>query len=225
MNPAADSTFAVPRTSPPLPRTQADRIAAIYRLEPWVAAVGLVMAAPVILGAAAVIAVLCRRTPLVRHVRVGWQGAELGVLKLRTMWEPKQAPGRLWAIEEVSSAVPADKSAGDGRVTSRFAAWCRRYSIDELPQLYHVLRGEMSLVGPRPITRRELDEHYGSCTETVLSVRPGLTGLWQVKGRNRLSYAQRRRLDVWLARHASPAVYGMILVRSVGAVVRGRDAF
>ena len=146
------------------------------------------------------------------------------MLKFRTMWDGTGAWSRPYLIEDVSGAVPVNKDEGDERVTSRFAQWCRRYSIDELPQLYHVARGAMSFVGPRPITHAEMEEHYGGVAEAVVSLRPGLTGLWQTMGRSRLSYAQRRKLDLWLVRYASPGLYFRILWRSVPRVLYGHDA-
>ncbi len=146
------------------------------------------------------------------------------MLKLRSMWEPRQPWGRVFSIEDVSDSIPEDKSEGDDRVTSRFAAWCRKFSIDELPQLFHVARGQMSLVGPRPITRGEMEEHYGESADIVLALKPGLTGLWQTKGRSRLTYAQRKRLDVWLAQHASVGLYFRILLRTVPCVIFGQDS-
>jgi lipopolysaccharide/colanic/teichoic acid biosynthesis glycosyltransferase len=146
------------------------------------------------------------------------------MLKFRTMWEPGSYPAGRFAIESVSGLVPTSKRSADPRVKSRFAAFCRRHSLDELPQLYHVARGEMSLVGPRPITVGELGDYYGSAADEVLSVRPGLTGLWQVRGRSRLSYARRKRLDLLLVRRGSPSLYLQILLRSVPKVLTGRDA-
>jgi exopolysaccharide production protein ExoY len=197
----------------------------IYCVEPLIAAVLLVLTVPLLISLAAIITVLARRTPLVRHLRVGWRGSALPMYKLRTMWEQNQEWGPVLAIEDVSNTVPLLKNADDDRVTSRFAAWCRRFSLDELPQVYHIVRREMSFVGPRPITRQELDEHYGSVTEKVLSLRPGLTGLWQVMGRSRLSYAKRKRLDLWLVRYASPGLYFRILYRSIPSVLHGHDAY
>jgi exopolysaccharide production protein ExoY len=194
-------------------------------MEPVFAAILLLIATPAILVVAAIIAILCRRTPLVRHRRVGWRGVELPMLKFRTMWEPKQDWAPVFTIEEISDVVPASKRHVDDRVSSRFAAWCRRYSIDEIPQLYHVARGHMSLVGPRPITRAELEEHYGRSAQTVLTLRPGLTGLWQVMGRSKCTYAQRLRLDLWLSRHASAGLYFRILLRSIPGVLQGHDAY
>jgi exopolysaccharide production protein ExoY len=173
---------------------------------------------------AAITALLARRSPLVRHRRAGWRGRELAMLKFRTMWRRNPSWGAIFTIEDVSGAVPVIKNMGDPRVTSRFAAWCRRYSLDELPQLYHVARGEMSFVGPRPITALEMQEHYGDDAEEMLSVRPGLTGLWQSLGRNRLTYPTRRRLDIWFVRHASPGLYFRILTRTIPRVLQGRHA-
>ena len=225
MTPTAEQAVALPRSAKPHSILRADPFGVFHRIEPAVAAIALFAAAPLLFAVALVILVLARRTPLVRHRRVGWRGEELPVLKLRTMWEPGQRWRSVFRIEEVSNVLPAAKSEADGRVTSRFAAWCRRYSIDEIPQLYHVMRGRMSLVGPRPITLEELEQHYGSSIHAVLSLRPGLTGLWQMRGRSRLTYAQRRRLDVWLAAHASPGLYLWILWRSIPVVLRGQDAY
>ena len=218
MTPAIEQTLPLNTAAP------AESLRAIYRFEPCVAALALMVVAPALFVVAAIIAVLARRTPLVRHRRVGWRGAELPVLKFRTMWEPNQPWAPLFAIEDVSNAIPVTKNGEDDRITSRFAAWCRKHSIDELPQLYHVVRGEMSFVGPRPITRGELDEHYGSSAEAVLSLRPGLTGLWQLMGRSRLTYSKRKRLDLRLVRCASPGMYFWILFRSVPRVLLGHDA-
>ena len=148
------------------------------------------------------------------------------MLKFRTMWNGTTSRSPFFSIEDVSGgAVPGCKGVYDSRVNNGFAAFCRRYSLDELPQLYHVARGEMSLVGPRPLTAGELRTWYGASANEVLVLRPGLTGLWQVTGRNRLTYAQRRRLDVFLARRASAGLYFRILLRSMPKVVAGAGAF
>jgi exopolysaccharide production protein ExoY len=189
------------------------------------AALALLLLAPLLLLIAIAILILSRRNPLIRHRRVGWRGKPLRMLKFRTMWDEGSRPARLLAIEEFSGYVPGSKCSVDPRVSSRFAAFCRRHSLDELPQLYHVARGEMSLVGPRPITPGELDNHYGSSAEEVLSVRPGLTGLWQVMGRSRLSYARIKRLDLLLVRRVSASLYLHILLRSIPSVWSGRDAY
>ena len=205
----------------------------IYRAEQVVAALALLLLAPAAVVIAIVIFVLSRRSPLVSHARVGWQGAPFDMLKFRTMWgtladargSERAVVRCFFAVESVGGRVSDVKDRGDSRVTSRFAAFCRRHSLDELPQLYHVARGEMSLVGPRPLTRMELQTHYGPFADEVLRLRPGLTGLWQLKGRNRLTYAQRRRLDLMLVRRASAGLYVRILAQSIPKVLGGADAY
>ena len=184
----------------------------------------LVLALPALALAALLLWTLSGRSPLIAHRRVGWQGADLWMLKLRTMWGAGDT-SREW-IERISDeAGPRLKAAADPRVRSRFARFCRRHSIDELPQLWHVVAAEMSLVGPRPMTASELRRHYGSDTNEILSVKPGLAGLWQVSGRNRLTYTERRRLDLRLVRERNLAMYFGILLRTVPEVVSGENSW
>ena len=190
----------------------ADRWGLLHVLERTAAAVLLILLAPLILVVAAAIFLISGRNPLIRHTRAGWLGRPLAMLKFRTMWG-------------TDVEAPPVKSQDDPRITSAFARFCRRHSLDELPQLVHVLRGEMSFVGPRPITAEELDEYYGPAAEEVLSVRPGLTGLWQVRGRSRLSYDRRKRLDLILVRRASLRLYVHILLCSMRHVFSGQDAW
>jgi lipopolysaccharide/colanic/teichoic acid biosynthesis glycosyltransferase len=168
---------------------------------------------------------LSRRTPLVAHQRIGQYGHPFWTLKFRTMW-PAPPRKRSWLVERILEEPGPDlKAETDPRVTSWFARFCRRRSIDELPQLFHVVAGEMSLVGPRPLTREELRRHYGAGAPEVLCVKPGITGLWQVAGRSRLTYAQRRRLDLFMVRKRSPRLYFEILRRTVPQVLSGRNAW
>jgi len=133
-------------------------------------------------------------------------------------------PARL--VEHLAETnVPEVKVGVDPRVTSRFAAMLRKYSIDELPQLIHVVRGRMSLVGPRPLTRDELSKYYGEHATEIVQIQPGLTGLWQIRGRNRLSYRQRRRLDLFLVRHFCLLLYLKVLFCTPPRVLTGRDAW
>ena len=187
----------------------------IYTIEPVIAAMAILLLLPVLIVVALTIIVLSRRFPLIRHTRVGWRGETLKMWKFRTMW------GGGHSVH----CDPTRKSASDPRITSRFAAWCRRTSIDELPQLLHVMKGQMSLVGPRPITQMEIVRFYADCADELLSLRPGLTGLWQVMGRNRLTHARRRRLDLLLVRRASATLYFAILLRTFPQVLKGTGAF
>jgi lipopolysaccharide/colanic/teichoic acid biosynthesis glycosyltransferase len=187
----------------------------------------LALVSPLLAVAMISITVLSRRSPLIAHRRVGHFGRDIWVLKLRTMWDrAKRSPSPLIERIEVSPAeIQFSKNGKDPRVTSSFASLCRRYSIDELPQLWNVLCGEMSLVGPRPITALELETYYGLDAQHTLAIKPGITGLWQVHGRSRLTYTQRRRLDLLLVRKWSILLYLRILLSTPARVLAGKDAW
>jgi exopolysaccharide production protein ExoY len=189
---------------------------------------GLLLAVllPLLLGAAILLVISSRRSPLIAHRRLGRAGAPLWVLKLRTMWSSETA--RHWSlVERVIYEPPAyeTKSEVDPRVKSRFAVFCRRYSLDEFPQLWQVVRGEMALIGPRPLTASEIDFHYGSEAPELLSRKPGMTGLWQIRGRSTLTYKQRRRFDLFLHRRWSLRLYARIALSTIPAILTGRNAW
>lgn len=200
-------------------------------IEQLIGLAAVVMLSPFLAAIAVAILILSRRAPLVAHQRLGREGRPFWMLKFRTMWsgDRDQSSGSHgWArfVERLrGETVPETKAGGDPRVTSRFAAFCRTHSIDELPQLWHVARGEMSLVGPRPMTQSEWAKYYGESAAEVLRLKPGLSGLWQTRGRNRLTYRQRRRLDIFLARHYCLLLYLRILGQTVPRVLAGRDAW
>ena len=132
------------------------------------------------------------------HERVGRNGRTFGCLKFQTMWaDADQVLQTHLANNPIARAEwqTQQKLSKDPRVT-KLGKYLRQYSLDELPQLINVLRGEMSLVGPRPVTQVELKKHYGENASTYESVRPGITGLWQVSGRNSLSYQTRIEMDL-----------------------------
>ncbi|OYW17739.1 MAG: hypothetical protein B7Z52_06250 [Burkholderiales bacterium 12-64-5] len=116
------------------------------------------------------------------------------------------------------------KLKADPRVTA-IGRFLRASSLDELPQLLNVLRGEMSLVGPRPVQSGELAVYYGPAAQHYIAVRPGITGPWQVSGRNDTSYAQRVALDVAYAKHPSLIGDIRILLRTPMAVLARRGAY
>ncbi len=161
------------------------------------------------------------------HERVGRGGRLFGCLKFRSM--VVDADKRLAALLDCDPAARAEwqatrKLKNDPRVT-----WVGRFlrasSLDELPQLINVLKGEMSLVGPRPVQASELAAYYGAAAQHYLSVRPGITGPWQISGRSDTSYAQRVALDVAYA--TRPSFWGdvRILLRTPMAVLARRGAY
>lgn len=196
-------------------------------LERLAALFALLTLSPVLVIVAAVIAVLSRTPPLIAHRRLGRGGCPFWVLKFRTMW-PRRArrPGRIALVEHiVDESGPAEKGERDCRISSGFARFCRRHSIDELPQLLHVVCGDMSLVGPRPITASEWKLYYRAEAAEVLGMKPGLSGLWQTMGRSRLNYEQRRNLDLALVRNRSLKLYFRVLLWTLPEIWTGRNAW
>jgi lipopolysaccharide/colanic/teichoic acid biosynthesis glycosyltransferase len=195
-------------------------------LERVAAVILIVILLPLFLVIAAAIWSRASRTPILAHRRSGRFGKPFWMLKFRTMWGASAPQPAGCGLIDYAVADPENiKPASDPRVTGAFARFLRRYSIDELPQLIHVVSGRMALVGPRPLTAEEWRKHYGSDAEEVLRLRPGMTGLWQVMGRSRLSYRQRRRLDLFLVRHSSVRFKLWILARTARLVIGGQDAW
>ena len=116
------------------------------------------------------------------------------------------------------------KLRNDPRILGRVGRLLRRYSLDELPQIFNVMRGDMSLVGPRPVIHAEL-VHYEANLRWYLSARPGLTGPWQVSGRNDVGYSERVALDVEYVRNLSLRRDALILLRTPIAMLTGRGAY
>jgi exopolysaccharide biosynthesis polyprenyl glycosylphosphotransferase len=159
---------------------------------------------------------------LFRQTRVGRDGSYFTCLKFRSMVVDAEA-----ALASLHDQVRHEeglfKMRQDPRITKP-GRWIRRYSIDELPQLINVLRGDMSLVGPRPPLPSEVD-HYTLMQSRRLRVRPGLTGLWQVSGRSDLSWTESIRLDLYYVDNWSMIQDVVILGRTVGAVLTSRGAY
>lgn len=163
---------------------------------------------------------------LFRQRRIGRNGHAFWCYKFRTMVPDAERVLRqlLDSSPEAMAEWQRDqKLKSDPRIT-KVGAFLRRTSLDELPQIFNVLSGEMSLVGPRPIVREELTR-YGSRARHYLSVKPGLTGFWQVSGRNDLSYSRRVALDVFYVKHGNVAFDLWVLLRTVRIVLNGIGAY
>jgi lipopolysaccharide/colanic/teichoic acid biosynthesis glycosyltransferase len=173
-----------------------------------IAGTALVAASPV-LALAALAARLEDRGPvLYRQRRVGKDGSDFELLKLRTM---------VVGAETIGAGMGVDK--GDTRIT-RTGRVLRRLSLDELPQLWNVLRGEMSIIGPRPTLRYQV-ERYTPRQHRRLEVKPGITGWAQVHGRAALPWEERIELDVWYVEHRSPRLDLKILAKTPLALFSG----
>ena len=180
-----------------------DRIAAL---------VLLVISSPVLIAACIAIRLESSGSPIYRQRRIGKDGVPFDLYKLRTMVSGAEGMGTGLAVDE-----------GDPRIT-RVGGFLRRFSLDELPNLINVLRGEMSLVGPRPTVRAQV-EQYSERQRKRLTVEPGITGWAQIKGRAALPWHDRIELDLWYVEHWSLRLDLRILVATVGLLLSGKGLY
>lgn len=214
--------------SDPQPRVPVrfDRSEALERLvEVPICLVALMFLAPLMLIIAALVRLHDGGPALFGHVRVGKNGRRFRCLKFRSM--APDAEDRLTALLRSDPQAREEwrrdhKLRNDPRVT-RIGHFLRKSSLDELPQLFNVLVGEMSLVGPRPIVAAEISR-YGRFYSRYCSIRPGVTGLWQVSGRNEVDYHRRVALDLLYIKRRNLFFYVWILVATVPAVLTRRGA-
>jgi len=197
---------------------------------------GIVVLSPLLAAVALAVKVADPTGPMLyRHHRLSRNGRDVYVLKFRTMlWRYCDGPGRPYKTAQqtfkamgradlIEEFERSQKVSDDPRV-SRFGRFLRKTSLDELPQLFNVLIGDMSLVGPRPIIPSEL-EHYGDRGGVFLALKPGITGLWQISGRSDISYDDRVKLDIYYVEHWSLRLDLKILLKTVVAIVGARGAY
>jgi len=185
-----------------------------------VAAIGIVLCAPLLVLLAAAIRAESSGSPVFRHERIGYRGKRFLCLKLRTMRTDAEAqlrsdPHLYEEYRRHHFKIPDDR---DPRVT-KFGRFLRQTSLDELPQLWNVLMGQMSLVGPRPVVEEELGL-YGEKQDLVLSVRPGITGAWAVNGRQLLGYPERCAIELSYVRQWTVTGDLRILAQTAAIVTR-----
>lgn len=156
------------------------------------------------------------------HKRIGKNGAPIGLLKFRSMFVNADEMIASFSPEQKAEWEANFKLANDPRIT-RIGKFLRKSSLDELPQLINILKGELSIVGPRPVVMEEL-ERYGDNKDKFLSVPPGLTGYWQAYARSTCTYEQRMEMELYYVEHASFWWDFKIMFATVGTVLRGKGA-
>lgn len=181
----------------------------------------LIVFSPVFLLIAIAIKISSPGPVIFRQDRLGQNGQPFSCLKFRTM--VPDAEQRLAADPALRAAFEANYKIKDDPRVSRIGALLRCTSFDELPQLWNVVRGEMSLIGPRPIVAPEL-ERYGLFGQKLLSVRPGLSGLWQTCGRSDTTYEERVRIDMLYVDHRSAWLDCKLMLLTIAAVCRKAGA-
>lgn len=182
----------------------------------------LTILSPVLLLVSLLVVCTSEGKPIYRHRRIGKNGKPIDVLKFRTM--VKDADQRIvdFDVEQKQEWSEKFKLEHDPRVTP-IGKFLRRSSLDELPQLINIIRGEMSLIGPRPVVAQEL-EKYGANKEKLLSVRPGLTGYWQAYARSDCNYNRRMQMELEYVDNANLLWDIQILFATCKAVLRGSGA-
>ncbi|GAB4232938.1 MAG: hypothetical protein Tsb0021_11800 [Chlamydiales bacterium] len=187
----------------------------------------LTLGFPIFLLIALSILFTSRGSPIFSHYRIGRGGKLFRCYKFRTMF--RNADVRLKKILEENSTLRQEWEANqklkhDPRVT-QVGKFLRKTSLDELPQFWNVLIGDLSIVGPRPVVPEELSKHIGEKASTILSVRPGITGLWQVSGRSNTSYRRRVRLDEKYVHNLSFMLDLTLIAKTVPVMITSRGAY
>lgn len=183
---------------------------------------GIILLSPLFLIVAIIIKLDSRGNAIFRQIRIGKDGRPFVFYKFRTMKHgAEKLKDHLQHLSDIKG--PAFKIKKDPRIT-RVGRFLRKSSIDELPQLFNVLKGDMTLVGPRPPLPEEVKK-YGRREKRRLKVKPGLTGLWQVSGRNDISFLEWMELDLYYIEHRSIVLDLKILIRTIPAVLSGKGAY
>jgi lipopolysaccharide/colanic/teichoic acid biosynthesis glycosyltransferase len=198
------------------------------------AVVGLIVLAPLLLVVAAAVKLSSPGPVIFRQQRIGYRGKLFPMYKFRSMAAAADTGlHRSYVVGLIAADEPEDAPSGeqaefkirqDPRVT-RVGRFIRRWSLDELPQLFNVLRGDMSLVGPRPDPSYAREGYARWYHRRMLDVKPGITGLWQVEGRSRVTYRTMVRMDLRYSRSLSLGADLRLLARTLGAVLSGRGAY
>ena len=184
--------------------------------------IGLIVCIPIFIIIGIAIKIDSKGPVFFKHKRIGKHGKKLEIYKFRTMIENAEEAMKNFTEEQKKEFAENFKLENDPRVT-RVGKILRKTSLDELPQIINILKGEMSIIGPRPIVKSEL-EKYGSNQDKFLSVAPGLTGYWAANGRSDVSYEERMALELYYVNNRSLILDMKIFFKTIGSVLKGRGA-
>ncbi len=184
--------------------------------------IGLIICIPIFIIIGIAIKIDSKGPVFFKHKRIGKHGKKLEIYKFRTMIENAEEAMKNFTEEQKKEFAENFKLENDPRVT-RVGKILRKTSLDELPQIINILKGEMSIIGPRPVVRSEL-EKYGSNQDKFLSVAPGLTGYWAANGRSDVSYEERMALELYYVNNRSLILDMKIFFKTIGSVLKGRGA-
>ncbi len=191
-------------------------------LDVILASIGLVILIPIFVIIGIIIKIDSKGPVFFAHTRIGKNGKKFKMYKFRTMRENAQEMIDYFTEEQRQEWEENYKLREDPRIT-KVGNFLRKTSLDELPQVINIIKGDLSIVGPRPIIDREL-EKYGKNKEKFLSITPGLTGYWQVNGRSDTTYEQRIEMELYYIDHVSPKLDIKIFFQTFSSVIRKKGA-
>ena len=184
--------------------------------------IGLILLSPVFLIIAAVIRLDSKGKVIFGHERIGQNMKKIKIYKFRTMYENAEEIFENFTEEQKQEYYINFKLDNDPRIT-KVGDFLRKTSLDELPQLINILKGDMSIVGPRPIVEKEIEKYNGYASQ-VFSVLPGLTGYWQAHGRSDTTYYERFQMDMYYLRNRSLVLDFKIILKTVVSVIKKEGA-
>lgn len=184
--------------------------------------IGLILLLPIFLLLAIIIKIDSKGPVFFSHTRYGKNGKKFKMYKFRTMYENAQDMIKDFTPEQMKEWKENFKLKDDPRIT-KVGKFLRKTSLDELPQIVNIIKGDLSIIGPRPVIEEEL-EKYGDNKDKFLSVTPGLTGYWQANGRSSTTYEQRMEMELYYIDHISPKLDVKIFFKTIESVIKKEGA-
>ncbi len=187
-----------------------------------ISTIGLIILSPIFLILAIIVKLDSKGPVFFAHTRYGKNGKKFKMYKFRTMYENAQDMINDFTPEQMKEWKENFKLQDDPRIT-KVGKFLRKTSLDELPQIVNIMKGDLSIIGPRPVIEEEL-EKYGENKEKFLSVTPGLTGYWQANGRSSTTYEQRMEMELYYIDHISPKLDFKIFFKTIESVIKKEGA-